>query len=209
MGPTLVFIAAPTPVERAGLSAMLAGSQDLRVVGETGSFAGEFRLDLSEADVLVVASEEMLDDALAYLGDGITQALVLLSEESEPVRRLRESPLSGWGVVSPDSLPEELAAAVVAAGRGLVVLPHSFTEEGLSVLEDPAPDYAADGVLTPREHQVLELISIGLPNKTIARRLKISEHTVKFHISSIYAKLGVHSRAQAVSLGVRTGLLKL
>ncbi len=209
MGPTRVFIAAPTPVERAGLKAMLADSRDLRVVGETGAFTGKPGPDIPEADVLVVTNEDVLDEVLAALDDSVIQAIVLFSEESESVRKLRESPLSGWGIVSPDSLPEELAAAVVAAGRGLVVLPHSFAEEGLSVLENSAPDYLSGGVLTPREHEVLELISLGLPNKTIARQLNISEHTVKFHISSIYAKLGAHSRAEAVSLGARTGLLKL
>jgi len=63
--------------------------------------------------------------------------------------------------------------------------------------------------LTAREREVLELLSRGLPNKLIARRLQISEHTVKFHVSSIYAKLGATSRTDAVSRGVRRGLITL
>ena len=63
--------------------------------------------------------------------------------------------------------------------------------------------------LTAREREVLELLSRGLPNKLIARRLQISEHTVKFHVSSIYAKLGASSRTDAVSRGVRRGLITL
>jgi DNA-binding NarL/FixJ family response regulator len=63
--------------------------------------------------------------------------------------------------------------------------------------------------LTAREREVLELLSRGLPNKLIARRLQISEHTVKFHVSSIYAKLGASSRTDAVSRGVRRGFITL
>jgi DNA-binding NarL/FixJ family response regulator len=66
-----------------------------------------------------------------------------------------------------------------------------------------------DEALTAREREVLELLSRGLPNKLIARRLQISEHTVKFHVSSIYAKLGATSRTDAVSRGVRSGLITL
>ena len=66
-----------------------------------------------------------------------------------------------------------------------------------------------DEALTVREREVLELLSRGLPNKLIARRLQISEHTVKFHVSSIYAKLGASSRTDAVSRGVRRGLITL
>ena len=66
-----------------------------------------------------------------------------------------------------------------------------------------------DEALTAREREVLELLSRGLPNKLIARRLEISEHTVKFHVSSIYAKLGASSRTDAVSRGVRRGLITL
>jgi DNA-binding NarL/FixJ family response regulator len=63
--------------------------------------------------------------------------------------------------------------------------------------------------LTLREREVLEMLSRGLSNKMIARRLSISEHTVKFHVSSIYTKLGAASRTDAVSRGVRRGLITL
>jgi DNA-binding NarL/FixJ family response regulator len=63
--------------------------------------------------------------------------------------------------------------------------------------------------LTARESEVLGLLGRGLSNKMIARELHISEHTVKFHISSIYSKLGVSNRAEAVSQGARHGLISL
>ena len=68
---------------------------------------------------------------------------------------------------------------------------------------------ATDDVLTTREHEVLELVSQGLSNKLIARQLQISEHTVKFHIASVSAKLGASSRTDAVRLGLRKGLITL
>jgi DNA-binding CsgD family transcriptional regulator len=63
--------------------------------------------------------------------------------------------------------------------------------------------------LTAREKEVLGLLARGLPNKRVARDLGISEHTVKFHVSSIFAKLGAQSRAEAVSIGARRGLISL
>ena len=62
-------------------------------------------------------------------------------------------------------------------------------------------------ILTPREIEVLRMIAEGLGNKEIASRLRISDHTVKFHISSIFAKLGVSSRTEAVIVGIRQGLV--
>ena len=76
---------------------------------------------------------------------------------------------------------------------------------GVATLEDTT----LDEPLTTRELEVLELLSQGLPNKQIARRLQISEHTVKFHVSSIYAKLGASSRTEAVGRGARAGLITL
>jgi DNA-binding NarL/FixJ family response regulator len=64
-------------------------------------------------------------------------------------------------------------------------------------------------VLTPREQEVLQLLAEGLPNKTIADRLYISEHTVKFHVNAILSKLGAQSRTEAVVRATRLGLLLL
>jgi two-component system, NarL family, response regulator YdfI len=63
--------------------------------------------------------------------------------------------------------------------------------------------------LTPRETEVLRLLADGLPNREIAERLHISEHTIKFHIRSILGKLGASSRTEAVTLGFRSGLIEL
>ena len=206
MTPTRVFVVAPTPMLRAGLRSMLETdeSTDLIVVGETGMSAGPVP-PLSGADVVLVADEELLDET-ALSEDG-TQSLLLLSEDEGEASRLRALSLRGWGVVPPDAPSEELGAAVAAVAHGLTVLPKTLAER---LLDEPAVTVEAlSDPLTARESEVLDLLGHGLSNKMIARELHISEHTVKFHISSLYSKLGVSNRAEAVSQGARHGLISL
>jgi DNA-binding NarL/FixJ family response regulator len=111
-------------------------------------------------------------------------------------------------VLPRDASPEEILAAVTAADAGLVTLPRptalSLLPAGLSLSRTSAP---AAEPLTPREIEVLSLLAEGAGNKMIARRLGISEHTVKFHVGSILAKLDASSRTEAVTLGLRQGLI--
>ncbi len=207
MTPTRAFVVAPAPVTRAGLRSMLANAEgtNVRVVGEASSPTDSS--ELSEADVVLLANEEQLEEASFAVAEDGTQALVLISEEDNAVSRLRAMQLRGWGVVPPDAPPEELAAAVAAAGQGLIVLPKAVTER---LLHEPAASAEElSETLTAREREVLDLLGHGLSNKLIGRELHISEHTVKFHISSLYAKLGVNNRAEAVSRGARYGLISL
>jgi len=207
--PTRVFVVAPTPMARAGLRSMLAAVENVgvEVVGESGPRADSApEPAFSTAEVVLVADEELLDEtALAVSEDG-TQGLVLLSEEEGATRLLRALPLRGWGVVPLDAPPEELGAAVAAVAQGLVVLPRAVADGALA--EAPAVEELSEPP-TAREGEVLGLLARGLSNKQIARELHISEHTVKFHISSLYAKLGVGNRAEAVSQGARHGLISL
>ncbi|MDQ3925543.1 MAG: response regulator transcription factor [Actinomycetota bacterium] len=209
MTPTRVFVVAPTPMTRAGLRSMLAivEGSDVRMVGEAASPAEPgLESALCEAEVVLVADEELLEETALAVADDGTQAILLLSEDEHSVSRLRTLPLRGWGVVSPDAPPEELAAAVVATGQGLIVLPKPLTEQ---LPQEPTAVEELSEPLTAREREVLELLGRGLSNKLIARELHISEHTVKFHVSSLYAKLGVGNRAEAVSQGARRGLISL
>jgi DNA-binding NarL/FixJ family response regulator len=124
---------------------------------------------------------------------------------------LRGLPLRSWGLVPPDTSAAELQAAVTAAAQGLIVLAQPVGQRLLAGRPAGAalPTAEGDEPLTSREHEVLELLGQGLSNKQIARHLDISEHTVKFHVSALYAKLGAASRTDAVSRGARRGLITL
>jgi DNA-binding NarL/FixJ family response regulator len=206
MTPTRVFVVAPTPTLRAGLRSMLAAveSTELLVVGEAGASGPEPRH--SDADVVVVAEEDLIEETALSTSEYETQSLLLLSEDESATSRLRTLALRGWGIVPPDAPSEELGAAVAAVAQGLTVLPKALAER---LLEEPAAVEELSEPLTARESEVLGLLGGGLSNKMIARELHISEHTVKFHISSLYSKLGVSNRAEAVSQGARHGLISL
>jgi DNA-binding NarL/FixJ family response regulator len=204
--PAQVFLVAPTPFARVGLRSLLESTEvtaEVLVVGEADSVV---ELAPPEADVLVVAGDEPLEEAARAVAEEGTQAILLLSEDDRSMPLLREVAPRGWGIISPDAPPEELSAAIIAVAHGLVVLPRSLTGRllrGQEAVEEPAEP------LTAREREVLGLLGRGLSNKMIARDLRISEHTVKFHVSSIYAKLGAASRTEAVGLGARLGLISL
>lgn len=115
------------------------------------------------------------------------------------------------GILSAQSTEAEILLSIEAAAAGLVCLPPELLT---SLLNDAAParenhQPAAHEHLTPRETEVLRMLAEGLANKTIAWRLGISEHTVKFHVASVFAKLGASSRTEAVTLGLRRGLIML
>ncbi len=93
--------------------------------------------------------------------------------------------------------PDQLDAALRAVAAGLVVRMPAAAAAG------PGPQ------LTPRELEILGCLCEGLSNKAVARRLRISQHTVKFHMEAIYAKLDARSRAEAVVKGLRAGLIEL
>jgi DNA-binding NarL/FixJ family response regulator len=105
----------------------------------------------------------------------------------------------------------EIVAAVEAAVAGLVVLHHDLVDALLPSMPSGVRDLSTSPqqALTPREIEVLGMLAEGLGNKIIAWRLGISEHTVKFHVGSILAKLNASSRTEAVTLGIRQGLILL
>lgn len=223
--PVRVFIVAPTPTLRTGLRSMLAdrageagtglGEGAVEVVGAAAGLSGADAA-LYDADVVLVADEEIPDELSFALSEDGTQSVVLLSGDGEAVAALRAAGaaglLRGWGVLAPDAPPEELGAAVLAAAQGLVVLPKDLSErflEAPSAVGEPSEPDEPNEPLTPREREVLGLLGRGFSNRLVARELHISEHTVKFHVSSLYAKLGVAGRAGAVAEGARRGLISL
>jgi DNA-binding CsgD family transcriptional regulator len=107
------------------------------------------------------------------------------------------------GLLPKDAGPAQLDAALRAVAAGLIVRPPSPPQPGFAALpEAPSPP------LTPREIEVLTALAAGLGNKAVARRLGISPHTVKFHIESLFRKLGAATRAEAVATGLRRQLVE-
>ena len=204
-----VFVVAPTPMMIAGLHAMLT-TTEIEVVGEAASLA-EINIELPAIDVIVV-DQLLLDEvARAIANDGRIALVVLTNNDERPLTILRDLSLRGWSLVPVGATSVELQAVVTAVAQGFVVLPMAFSEQFTE--QRPAVGTlnlsSSEEALTNREREVLELVSQGLSNKLIARRLQISEHTVKFHISSISTKLGASSRTDAVSRGIRRGLITL
>jgi DNA-binding NarL/FixJ family response regulator len=107
------------------------------------------------------------------------------------------------GAISSDATPQELESAVNAVNAGLVVTAAEFLRELHPFAEQLLEPLSA------RELEVLDQLAEGLSNKLIAHRLNISEHTVKTHVASIFAKLGASSRTEAVSQAIRRGLVML
>ncbi len=217
-----VMVVAPSQAMRAGLRSLLSDDVSLHVTGEAASLPGVGSFAWPEVDVVVQAGAE--DGAAAYWNDLQASqpgseplpAVLLLSDEAQLNRALPDLPLRAWGVLPVDASAEELAAAVHALHEGLIVAaPHLLNRLFASrsrageALSFEAAEQTLTEALTARETEVLQLLAQGLANKQIASLLSISEHTVKFHVSSIYAKLGAANRTEAVRIGARQGLILL
>jgi len=137
-------------------------------------------------------------------GSGLPAA-VLASDPEQAVAALAAG---ARGVLGRDVDPGVLAAALIALARGLTVVDEATRARLLPEAAD-APDVAASEQLTARELEVVQLLAAGLSNKAIARKLAISEHTAKFHVNSILAKLGASSRTEAVVAAARRALVIL
>jgi DNA-binding NarL/FixJ family response regulator len=201
-----VFVAAPTGALRLGLRARLDGA-GIDVVGAGPTPEGA----PADVDVVVVGDAELLRVGAGALAEAGTRAVVALSDDEGPARTLRALPLRGWAIVPLDAPPVELRAVVTAAAQGFTVLPAPLAAR-LFPARESGPGEGLDDrpePLTPREREVLELLGQGLSNRQIAERLGISEHTAKFHVASVAGKLGASSRTEAVSRGVRRGLITL
>nr|MBA3470798.1 response regulator transcription factor [Herpetosiphonaceae bacterium] len=157
---------------------------------------------LPESDVVILLDQADLS-LLGEGGDTARPAVLLLSDvwPDEP------PPARAWGIVPPDAAPSELWAAVGALAAGLCVLPPRLLAERGRPSVQTLQDYAPAETLTARELALLQLLAEGLTNRQIAARTAISEHTVKFHLSSIFSKLGVSSRTEAIRIGAQRGLV--
>lgn len=207
-----VIVIAPTPATRAGLRAWLAADPEIVVIGETARLSDVIELPI-DAEVLVLTADVASSPDLGQVLESLhpNAALLLLADEPQVSRAIPTLPVRAWGLLPPDTSQEELVAAVRAIHEGLLVGAPALLRP---LLAEPGPTGPAQRqtlieALTGRETEVLQLMAQGLANKQIAGSLGISAHTVKFHIASMYTKLGVASRTEAVRAGVRNGLIVL
>jgi NarL family two-component system response regulator YdfI len=199
-----VTIVSPNHALRVGLREMLGNQPDIKVVGEASDLESVNEMETEVVLLASVSSARSFDDKSNF-------GILFLTDDIEDVRRMLNSTPRAWGVLSPDATEDELDAAVHAVGEGLWVgapglvkslirLPGRRESSSEESLVDP---------LTAREMEVIQLMAQGLANKQIALSLGISEHTVKFHLSSLYAKLNSTSRTEAVKRGIELGLISL
>jgi len=210
---TRVFIVAAPLRSRRELSALLDDAPDVEVVGTASSFEGAEE-DWEELDVLLIRdsseSTDELFDSLEACGLARQPPVLLLLEQATQNKVNRAIQLGIRGVLPADVAAVQLISAVVAVAKGLVVLqPGDLALAAVSTRTGNGEAAELFEPLTPREKEVLQMLASGLGNKQIAAHLKISEHTVKFHVASILGKLGASSRTEAVALGLRRGLILL
>jgi NarL family two-component system response regulator YdfI len=203
-----VLVVAASELAAARVEALLRSRAGLRVkVSAAGELAR--RLDDQGPATVVLALEaaETVRALEILRGLPSVEGVLLLAADPSAAWTAQARRSGVRAVLRSDSTAEELAAAIAAARAGLVVL-HPEALKGARQAR-AAESRGGPAALTPREHEILEMIAEGMSNRTIANRLRISSQTVKFHVASILAKLGAASRTEAVTFGVRQGLIAL
>jgi DNA-binding NarL/FixJ family response regulator len=195
-----VAILAPALALRIGLHEVLRGLPEVEMVADSA-----LPQELPQADVWVLTSADFIDE----LNEEQSPPLLLVTGNPQDAARLAGWPV--WGILPVDASAEEFSAVLHALAEGLWAGSPALVQSLLERHHLPMLEQAEQVVdpLTERERQVLQLTAQGLANKQIAASLEISENTVKFHLSSLYAKLGVTSRTEAVRAGARRGWVVL
>ncbi len=207
---TRVLVSSAYPAMRAGLRALLEADRQIQVAGEAAD--DEELLGLAHAlapDVLLLdAGPEA--DGLEVLWRLRREAprvpVVVLTDSPDDSRILPALQAGALGCLPKTSTGPELERAIKAAASGESVL---YPASAAALLERLRSEPGPAESLTARESEVLQWVAAGLTNKAVAYRLGISEHTVKFHLSSAMNKLGAASRAEAVAIAIRLGLISI
>jgi len=208
-----ILIIASDPLARAGLAAMVSSQPGLAVTGVSAAdddleaALATFRPEVILWDLGWDPAGEVERLAALATGAGGPGILALLSGDVSARAALGAG---ARGLLPRSASVERIAAAAGAVAQGLVVIEREIATDLLPEAEDVMVDIEPlIEPLTTRELEVLRLLAEGLPNKAIARRLDISEHTVKFHVNAILGKLAVGSRTEAVVRATRLGLIFL
>jgi DNA-binding NarL/FixJ family response regulator len=204
-----LLIADDHPVVRDGLRGMLSSQPDFEIVGEASTGAEAIALAKQ------LQPQVVLMDLRMPIGDGATaiaqikthypaiNILVLTTYDSD-ADILRAIEAGATGYLLKDAPREELFRAIRSTARGESVLTPTVASRLMGRMRAPAEE-----ALSAREIEVLTLVAGGANNKEAAKRLHISEATVKSHLTHIFAKLGVSDRTQAVTTALQRGIVRL
>jgi len=205
--PISVLIVDDHPVVRRGLRVLLEVQDGIEVAGEAGDGATALALDAERApDVILLDLKLPGRDGIAVLGelrarDSAARVLVLTSA-TEPASASLAVRSGAAGVLYKDVDPDALVRAIRSVHDGHLLLAPEAAGNLVRSAGTPSPVAGLDA-LTSREREVLAELTKGRSNREIARALGVSEKTVKAHVSSVLAKLGVQDRTQAALLAVR------
>lgn len=215
---TRVLVGADSAVARKGLEVLVRSSDLLHLVGSASVHGVLHGDDVEELqpDVILLewrqSGEEFLSAIAEFPTGAVAPAIVILTAD-DGAAWAEQTVRSGVAraVLSPESSAEEIIAAVYAAALGFAVVRAERFGAATAPNTDVRrqPNETPHQALSPREREVLGMLAEGLGNKEVAWRLKISEHTVKFHINSIFQKLNASSRTEAVTTGIRFGLISI
>jgi DNA-binding NarL/FixJ family response regulator len=230
---TSVFIVAASDVVRAGLQSLVAGDGRFTVAGTAADLSelARQRTEHTLPDLVIVDVERQAEraanelqtfvDDVAESGDSFALVVIGAGQAEWVVAGLQAGVVKA--TLARTASGSEIIAALEAVAAGLAV----FDAETLNALlspqirnpgdprlaeaqDEPLPPVERElDALTTREREVLEMLAEGLSNKEIAWRMKISDHTVKFHVASIFSKLDVSTRTEAVMQGIRRGLVMM
>jgi DNA-binding NarL/FixJ family response regulator len=206
-----ILVADDHPMLREGLVAVLGTQPDFDVVGEAADGSEVVRLAKRlEPDVILLDLEMPEVDGVAALerlreAGSAARAIVFTAYDTDE-RILRSLRAGARGYLLKGASRAEIFDAIRTVHSGGSLLQPGVTTR---LLEHMSRERAQPEPLTPRELEVLGLISRGLHNSEIAERLFVTERTVKFHVSSILAKLGADNRTEAVALATRQGLIRM
>jgi DNA-binding NarL/FixJ family response regulator len=209
-----VFIVAQAVAVREGLRSLLLEAEQVHVIGEASNLDSQENL-WADTDVVIWSPSSMFgqDEILSELKDiqpGGMAGLLLIHEDPRAIEILSKHRLRAWGIISPEFSRVELLAGITAINEGLVVVNPIWMQDITSNQRlHNEDDSEMVEPLTGREGEILQLLALGLTNKQIAHRLGISAHTVKFHVSSIFAKMQTTNRTETVKLGLKMGLIAL
>jgi two-component system, NarL family, response regulator YdfI len=208
---TRVWIWAAKAIARAGLESIIRSQTTFEILGSSSNLDAllEFESDLQPDVILLewLEGDEEFFGELLFDRETVNPAIVVLSDRDDRIVELLS--IGVRGILPRSATAEEIVSAVAAAAAGLIVFHPDFAESWSSVpsFRTQVLPVETTEALTQREIEVLQMLAQGLGNKAIASRLSISEHTVKFHISSIFTKLNASSRTEAVMLGLRQGFI--